>query len=224
MFRLTNLQKVEALFQPDENGFSRWVSRANIEASELSFSNNGNCRNGVFFGVSKYIWEVERGIHRRVERLRLNGLNPDIENQQNRPIRDDIHATLRDAPGACCVVCGSSSSLVTDHKNDLYNDTRVLHARTQTIDDFQVLCTHCNLQKRQVSKRTRETSLRYGATNIPSFAMFGIDFIEGDETYDPSDINAMRGTYWYDPVEFMNKIKEMLGAANTLLTLRQPSQ
>jgi hypothetical protein len=224
MPRLTNLQKVEELFQPCINGFSQWVSRQDIEASELPFSNNGNSRNGVFFGVTKYIWEVERGAMRRVEKLRLNGLNPDTENRQNRPIRDDIHAALRDAPGACCVACGSSSSLVTDHKNDLYNDIRVLQAQTQTIDDFQVLCTHCNLQKRQVSKRTRETGLRYGATNIPSFAVFGIDFTEGDETYDPSDINAMRGTYWYDPIEFMNKIKEMLGAANTLLTLGSTTQ
>lgn len=204
MFRLTNLQKVEALFQPDENGFSRWVSRMEIDTSELNFGNNGNGRNGVFFGVSKYVWEVERGAMRRVEKLRLAGLNQTM--QYNRPIRNDIHSALRDAPGACCVVCGSTSSLVTDHKNDLYNDPRVLKAETQTIDDFQVLCTHCNLQKRQVAKRTRETGLRYGATNIPSFAIFGIDFTEGDETYDPKNINAMKGTFWYDPVEFMRKL------------------
>jgi hypothetical protein len=39
--------------------------------------------------------------------------------------------------------------------------------------------------------------------------IFGIDFIEGDdETYDSSDINAMKGTFWYDPVIFMETIKQ----------------
>lgn len=206
MSRITNLQKVQILFQPDENGFSRWVSREELDVSDLYFSNNGNSRHGVFFGVNEYIWEVDRGLQRRVERLRLVGLNPEIYIQQNRPIRNDIHAALRDAPGARCVVCGSTSCLVTDHKNDLYNDPRVLSAETQTIDDFQVLCTHCNLQKRQVAVSTRDTGRRYGATQIPHLAPFGIDFTEGDETYDPNDINAMRGTFWYDPVDFTRKL------------------
>jgi len=35
---------------------------------------------------------------------------------------------------------------------------------------------------------------------------FGINFIEGDETFDINDINAMKGTFWYDPVEFMKNI------------------
>ena len=37
-----------------------------------------------------------------------------------------------------------------------------------------------------------------------------IDFIEGDETFDKNDKNAMVGTYWYDPVRFMNYIKMSL--------------
>ena len=106
-----------------------------------------------------------------------------------------------------CVVCGSHSDLVTDHKNDLYNDPRVLCAATQTIDDFQCLCNHCNLQKRQVSVKTKQTNQRIPATDIPQLAIFGIDFIHGDKTFDPSDVNAMVGTYWYDPVAFMAHIK-----------------
>ena len=60
----------------------------------------------------------------------------------------------------------------------------------------------------------RETGKRYGATNIPMLKVFGIDFIEGDETYDPKDINAMVGTFWYDPIEFMKKIKEKVTQLN----------
>jgi len=108
------------------------------------------------------------------------------------------------------VVCGSTSSIIIDHKNDLYNDPRVLNSQTQTVDDFQPLCNHCNLQKRQTSVEARETKRRYPATRIASVAVFGIDFTRGDETYDPQDPNAMIGTYWYDPVAFMQTVKNNL--------------
>ena len=115
-----------------------------------------------------------------------------------------------------CVVCGSKSDLVTDHKNDLYNDSRVLNETTQTVDDFQCLCNHCNLQKRQVSKKTKETMTRYPATKIPGLAVFGIDFIEGNATLDLNDPKAMVGTYWYDPVAFMKAIKVKLSSPPSL--------
>jgi hypothetical protein len=47
---------------------------------------------------------------------------------------------------------------------------------------------------------------RYGATNIPSLSVFGVDFIQGDETFDINDPNAMVGTYWYDPIAFIKEI------------------
>ena len=40
-----------------------------------------------------------------------------------------------------CIVCGSASDIVIDHKNDLYNDPRVLNSDTQVPDDFQTLCS-----------------------------------------------------------------------------------
>ena len=125
------------------------------------------------------------------------------ENNLNRPIRKDIKDFYKKIP---CVVCGSKSDLVCDHKNDLYNDKRVLNTKTQKLNDFQSLCNHCNLQKRQINKKTRETGKRYGATNIPMLKHFGIDFISGNDLYNPNDINAMVGTFWYDPVEFMKFI------------------
>jgi hypothetical protein len=125
-------------------------------------------------------------------------------NNEKRPIRKDIKDYYKQIP---CVVCGSKSELVCDHKNDLYNDPKVLNTKTQIIDDFQSLCTHCNLLKRQIMKNTLKTNKRYGATNIPSLKCFGIDFTLGNETLDVKNPNAMCGTYWYDPCDFMNKIK-----------------
>jgi len=129
------------------------------------------------------------------------------EIESSRPIRQEIKKHYQQMP---CCVCGSMSELVCDHKNDLYNDPRVLSTETQTLEDFQSLCNHCNLQKRQISKLTRKTGKRHGATNIPTVAIFGVDFISGTENYDPEDINAMKGTYWYDPIEFMENIKSSL--------------
>ena len=38
---------------------------------------------------------------------------------------------------------------------------------------------------------------------IPQLSIFGIDFIQGDETYVETNTDTLVGTYWYDPVEFM---------------------
>lgn len=198
--------EVEMLFSPDIDGKSRWVTRKEISENEiLDWGKNGAARHGVYFGDKRYIWEKEgKGM---IKALRTVGFSDNELYGASRPIRPDIDKHHK-AMG--CVVCGSRSDLVTDHKNDLYNDLRVLDAKTQTIDDFQCLCNHCNLQKRQISKKTKEIGKRIGATTIPSLAIFGIDFVEGDESIDESDVNAMVGTYWYDPVEFMKKIKEKI--------------
>ena len=41
---------------------------------------------------------------------------------------------------------------------------------------------------------------------IPQLSVFEIDFIQGDETYDETNPETLVGTYWYDPVEFNNKV------------------
>ena len=60
--------------------------------------------------------------------------------------------------------------------------------------------------KRQTYVWQKKNNKRYPATNIPMLLHYGIKYVEGDETYDPKDPNAMVGTYWYDPVEFMKRI------------------
>jgi len=120
-----------------------------------------------------------------------------------RPIRQDIRNALKDGP---CVACGSCSQIEIDHKNGLYNDSRVLSAETQCVDDFQPLCKHCNDQKRQTYNWTKTTGQRYPATMIPMMRPFGIDFVVGDATFDPSDPNATVGSYWHDPVYFMENL------------------
>ena len=194
---------IDILFKPDENGISNWIDRVILDTNTiLNWGNNGIGRHGIFFGDKRYIWE-KYPLKGKIQKLRLNGFSPLLNNTMNRPIRKDIKKYYKNKP---CVVCGSKSDLVVDHKNDLYNDPRVLNIKTQLLDDFQSLCNHCNLQKRQIIKNTKKTGLRYGATNIPSLAVFGVDFIKGTKRFDMDDINAMVGTYWFDPVAFIKHL------------------
>ena len=195
---------IDNLFKPDEFGNSVWVLKEEIvEIKELDWGNNGIARHGIFFGDKRYNWE-KYPKNGAIQKLRTIGFNEDELYGKSRPIRKDIDKYHKKNG---CVVCGSFSTLATDHKNDLYNDPRVLNIKTQSLKDFQCLCFHCNLQKRQITKKTLETGKRYSAKNIPSIAIFNIDFIEGDETFDKKDISAMKGTYWYDVVAFMKYIK-----------------
>lgn len=210
--RITNLQKVNELFKPDEDGCSRWVSTSEFEAAGLKWSANGNGRNGKFWGVKDYFWDDGRdgNTTTKIQMLRLDG--KDISEKYGRSIAQRIHKEVRDAPGAYCVACFETSDLVTDHKNDLYNDARVLDTKTQVVGDFQCLCNRCNLKKRQVSKVTRQTGKRQPAPRIPGLDYY-TEFIEGDENYNPDDIDAMKGTYWYDPVAYVAECKRRANEA-----------
>jgi hypothetical protein len=205
MVRQKRLDIIDGLFDPNVDGVSREVSVTEIEEVGLPWTKNGNIRHGIPWNDDRYLWEFIRGSRREILGMKMVGWNPK-RIERSRPIRNDIREALQNEP---CVVCGSRSSIIIDHKNDLYNDLRVLDASTQTIDDFQPLCNHCNLQKRQVSVEMRRSGKRYPATNIPSVAVFGVDFILGDETYDPEDPNATVGSYWHDPVAFLEVVHEL---------------
>jgi hypothetical protein len=123
-----------------------------------------------------------------------------------RTIRTDIKTEILKNP---CVVCGTRTDIEPDHKNGLYNDKRVLSLKTQTLDDFQALCRHCNQRKRQVIKIMKTTGIRPSALDIPQCRVFGVEYTQGDSTYDKNNPNTMIGTYWYDPVAFMNCVYEL---------------
>jgi hypothetical protein len=111
-----------------------------------------------------------------------------------------------------CVICGSNTDLVCEaipHKNDFYNDDRVLNIKTQLLDDFQSLCNHCNLQKRQICKNEKETQIIYNARiqhplfqETYKYMLFPWEF----KTYDINNIYSKYDTFWYDPIEYQRKI------------------
>ena len=128
-----------------------------------------------------------------------------IDEGIKRPIRTDI---IKHWKKFSCLHCGTKKT-ICDHKNDLYNDARVLNTQTQTKEDFQPLCNNCNLRKRTVSlKRDKEKKRQPPTPGILSISG-GINFTRGDEDYDPSDPNALVGTYWYDPIAFGKECRKI---------------
>lgn len=121
-----------------------------------------------------------------------------------RPIRKDILDTIKSLQ---CVVCGSESELVCDHKNDLYNDERVLRNETQVLDDFQCLCNHCNLLKRQICKKEIETHKLFSAKSLPRFKLYDFEFPWEKKVFDRKNPMMKLDTYWYDPIEFDRKLR-----------------
>jgi len=124
------------------------------------------------------------------------------KNISKNPINKNIHKKIT---SLSCVVCGTTKT-VCDHKNDLYNDVRVLNIKTQSIDDFQPLCNHCNLQKRQVCKTEYQNNKIYSAKNIQRYKNYPFEFPWEKKAFDINDTNCKNETFWYDPVDFDKKI------------------
>jgi hypothetical protein len=192
--------------------------------SILKFGNGASwCRRGITTkykiatmknnGIINYLWNTneidietvnktfdfyEKMSGKSIRYVKIFGLKENSD--ESRYIRKDIRDFYKNKS---CSSCGSSRDLVCDHKNDLYNDTRVLNSKTQTLDDFQSLCNSCNLRKRDFCIKMKKTGKRIGISSInPSLACFN-DFNKGDDTYDSNDVNALLGTYWYGPIEFI---------------------
>ena len=101
-----------------------------------------------------------------------------------------------------CAHCPTTSKIECDHKNDLKNDPRVLSWDTQTMDDFQPLCKHCNCVKRNLKKKMLRLKKRIGAKSLG----LHIDFTQGDETLDMDDPDWYKGTYWGDCKAFKQNL------------------
>lgn len=124
---------------------------------------------------------------------------------QLRPIRKDIQ---KEITKRLCLNCNKRSDTVCDHKNDLYNDPRVLNCETQILEDFQPLCTSCNLQKRQICIEERRNKKIFSVKDYSTFEEYTFLFPWELTAYDEKDIDCKKGSYWYDIAEFNRKVKQ----------------
>lgn len=231
----SNLSKKELVekYYLDENGYSEFIIRYNLElplywsSGDSVFRGDGDlCKQYKIFRFTKnlnfsnksHYWDLSENDIELITNHH-NLLNFDsartntvlyirsygkLENPQNEhPPRQDIRDEIC---RRCCANCGTNSNIEVDHKNSLKNDPRVLNTHTQTIDDFQALCRHCNIVKREKEKRAKLQGRRYGARNE---LRYGIDFTQGDFTLDINDPNWYIGTYWGDCIAFKQNIQNM---------------
>jgi hypothetical protein len=186
------------LFNPDENGVSRWVSKNELNGKYIKlYPNNGNpwYRNP---GLSHLIFEkkiVDKVIH-----WRFNGFE---EKSSSRPIRKDIRDEILKRP---CAHSGfketKNNKLVVDHKNGRYNDDMVLSLDSQDINDFQPTTNQFNLFKRtHCNNVCIKYNIRFDAKQLG----YDISFTEGNEKYD----GTCKGCYLYDCLDFKRKISKI---------------
>lgn len=128
--------------------------------------------------------------------------------------RKDIYQSLKNGP---CVVTGSCSDIEVDHKNYLYNDPRVGDSKSQRKSDFQSLTKHINDVKRQAEVKMKQQSIRPPASDIPMFAVLVSrlqlpEYTRGGPSYNKDDIHATVGTFWHDPIAFMNDWASLIQA------------
>lgn len=169
-----NLQKVVNLFQPNVEGFSKWISVEDVMRVGLSWSNNGNVRRGVAFGVCEYRWEFKRSSNRKIIEMRLIGHNNSISFKQN--IRKDIIEELRKqtrsnfAPD--CIIPLVNEDKEIDHRwgrKDSPKYEHISEITKQTIDDFQLLSHSHNQFKREQCVKCKDTNLRFIPPNSQKF-------------------------------------------------------
>ena len=181
------------LFNPDEYGISRWVSKDECvgEFGKL-YPTNGNMwyRNR---GIKKY--KLETDYSNPNTRWRFNGLT---NNEISRTIKPEIWNNIRNKP---CVVTGlkltNGHKIEVDHKDGRYPQN-VLNVETQKNEDFQPLLESLNKQKRSDCGKCKKTSVRFDASEKG----FNFAVTEGTLNYEGTCV----GCYWFDIANFISKL------------------
>ena len=186
MSNMAKWKRFEQLANPDQNGISRWVQRAEWEAIGLGFSNGGDWNRSDGPLAQKYIIEKQRS--RRIEAIRLAGFN--IEKIRDHSIPSSIQKEIVARPSSILYVHSQNEC---DHKDGRYSEKAI------TLNDFQCLSKAENDAKRQHCKICRNTHCRFNATVLG----YSVGWIKGNEKSETCE-----GCYWYDPIIFNKTISQ----------------
>lgn len=208
------------LAQPNEEGFSRWVSVSEFTGryARLQFGNGGDWLRTGSPLHRRYRIETDkqRTPGNSIDAVRLAGHQTQELFRQN--IRQDIKAHFATAKCVMLGIRGTSvnTKIEIDHKDGRKDDMRVSDPRTQRIEDFQPLCKAANDAKRQICKECRETGIRWNAKNLKGNPY---PYYEGNEQF--TDELRCVGCYQYDPVAYrITMVKRLIGEV-TQDTLRR---
>jgi hypothetical protein len=194
---MNNTELVLKLFNPDENGVSRWVYKDECVGEYANLRpGNGNhwYRNP---GLSHLIFVKETLKKEKTIRWKFDGLK---EKTPTRPISELVRKELEGKPCAHTGFKGTTNNeMVIDHKNGRYNDEDVLDVKTQKPEDFQPLCNQANLNKRSYCNNV---CIKIGKRFDAKTLGYGVSYIEGDEKYEGTCV----GCYWADCIRFKKEI------------------
>ncbi|MEK6263503.1 MAG: site-specific DNA-methyltransferase [Clostridium sp.] len=137
---------------------------------------------------------------KKIHGIYIHGLN--IEKPISRTVSKSIKENLNINK---CLLCGSTSELVVDHKNDFY--PKLNHPSS---DDFQILCNGCNLRKRSINTNTeKKNGVYYGAFNLEYLHPIIEKYSKTQDLiiYDtPFNENIKENCFYFDPKYFMRRI------------------
>lgn len=189
------------LAQPDNQGFSRWVSVQEFVGAykALQLGNGGSwCRKSSSLAKKyKLIFDKSKTSGNSIDAIKLDGFN--VQKTFNQTIRQDIKNYYKTQKCVMLGVSGNSenTTIEIDHKDGRKDNWRVSDIKLQNLNDFQPLCKAANDIKRQICKKCKETNLRWNAQNIEGNPY---PFYEGDEHY-TQELGCI-GCYQYDPVAY----------------------
>lgn len=169
-----NLKKVIELFQPDSNGVSQWKTIEEIQSFGLSWSNNGNIRRGIAFGVHEYHWEFIRSKSRKIIKLKLSGYNHSswVKNSIRRDIITELLKKDKSNFSPDSIVPLTENDKEIDHRwgrKECSKYSYINDLSKQTIDDFQLLSHSHNQFKRQKCVECKDTNFRFLPPNNMPF-------------------------------------------------------
>ena len=187
-------EKALSLFKPDSTGNSEWVAIETFQPAGLRWTGNGNLRRGVPWGMSEYIWDVDRGAGGKVLALRMAGPNDsEFFSQTIIPlVRSTLEAVL---------VCNLSMLKVPtadreiDHRYGFKTHPDYIEMykpENQKVGDFQLIHRVLNLQKRQMCIEC----VRSG--NRPPHPTLG--YAEGDQSL--TEKYPCKGCFLAEPERF----------------------
>ena len=81
---MTDIKKqllVDKIFKPNELGISVWIERSEWEGTGLDWGNNGDGRNGIYFGDKRFNWEVKRG--KKKKKISVYGVGFNFHQKNN---------------------------------------------------------------------------------------------------------------------------------------------
>jgi len=190
----TRLELAIALFNPDENGVSEWVSVDKFAAAGLNWGNNGNLRRGAPWDLNSYLWEARRGSGRRIEALRMIWINKSQAFNQTIPGNVRKHFENISYCNFSLIPIPQPDREI-DHRfgNKNHPDyVKMYGDSAQTVESYQLIHRVLNLQKRQMCVVCIETRRR------PPHPILG--YAEGDETH--ADRFPCKGCYLAQPERF----------------------